>query len=299
MIKTHPVIRHAEPEDIPSLVELFSRNYQQHKPAAYFEWQFFSREMPTQLIVAVSEEKIVGSFGLMARPLTGGLRCAQAMDMLLDLPFRSRGLFRQMVEIAVGAFSNLDLIVVLANRNGMQAVTGSLGWTIVAQVPVYTSDEIPSGQCEVCDISAGLPMEKDSRFRIFYDEAVENWRFNTHPLNCYHCLKKSGVRGYLKVFIDPANDNRRIGDIMYLTPASLLETISWLKAAYAWLRTERVLSCGLWSLPGSIVAEAAKRTGLIQREQERWLCVKPLHPISQDLMSAVKWDVCAADAEFY
>jgi len=290
----NPVVRFAEPSDAPGLVRLFSRYYTQNKPEAYFLWQFFSPEMPAKLVVVVEAEEIVGSFGLMLRPLSQGLRCAQAMDMLLAETHRGHGLFFFFFRHALVAFRDIHYLVVLANRSGMDAVTRSLGWSVIAQVPVYTALKIPlCGAISDPELAGG--QDVDDTLRIIYDRRTEHWRFDDHPVNQYHCLEVSGVRGYLKVFSTPAEAANRIGDILYVTPADQTATERWLQQAFEWFRQNEVWSCGLWALPDTVMAASAVRAGLVPQLQDRWLCVTSVGSERPEM----RWDVCAADAEFY
>ena len=291
-------VRAAGPADIPGLVRLFHRHYAQHKPAAYFEWQFFAPEMPAALVVAEADGEVVGSFGFMKRALTRGLRAAQAMDMLLDEPFRGQGLFAQMAAQAAAAFPEVDVRLVLANRAGMAAVTRRLGWSVVAQVPVYAASLAGETGMPV----SPAPIEAESgeeAVRIRYDEVVEAWRFAAHPVNRYHRLEASGLRGYLKCFTDPGDSARRFGDILYVAPGAPGQREAWLRRAVEWFRAEGVGECGLWSLPGNLWAESARRIGFRPREQERWLCAQWADKAPVDGLRTRRWDVCAADAEFY
>ena len=291
-------VRAAGPADIPGLVRLFQRHYAQHKPAAYFAWQFFAPEMPAALIVAEADGEVVGSFGFMKRALTHGLRAAQAMDMLLDEPFRGQGLFARMAAQAAAAFPEVDVRLVLANRAGMAAVTRRLGWSVVAQVPVYAASLADATGMPV----SPAPIEAESgaeSLRIWYDEIVEAWRFAAHPVNRYHRLEASGLRGHLKCFADPGDPSRRFGDIMRVAPGNSGQREAWLRCALDWFRAEGVGECGLWSLPGNPLAETALRIGFRPRAQERWLCAQFPGAGAGEALRTGRWDVCAADAEFY
>ena len=291
-------VRAATPADAPGLVRLFRRHYAQPKPAAYFRWQFFSPEMPAALAVAEADGEVVGSFGFMPRALTHGLRGAQAMDMLLDAPFRGRGLFAQLAGLAAAAVPAVDVRLVLANRAGMAAVVRRLGWTAVAQVPVYAVSLAGGTGTAACP----APPDADSgaeAVRIRYDEAVETWRFAAHPLNRYRRLDVAGLRGYLKCFADPAEPARRFGDVLCAAPGDSGQREAWLRQALEWFRAEGVGECGLWSLPGNPWAESALRSGFEPREQERWLCVQWADTAPAAAQRSRRWDVCAADAEFY
>lgn len=291
-------VRTAVPADIPGLVRLFQRHYAQHKPDAYFQWQFFSPEMPASLVVAEADGEVVGSFGFMRRALTNGLQAAQALDMLLDESFRGQGWFEQMAMQAAAAFPEVDVRLVLANRAGKTAVVRRLGWAVVAQVPVYAA---------MADDGTGAPAAPDrgaaesgeEALRIRYDETAETWRFAAHPLNRCHRLDAAGLRGYLKCFADPGDPARRFGDILAITPGDPGQREAWLRRALAWFCAEGVGECGLWSLPDNPWAESALRIGFQPREQERWLCVQWADTALAAGLRSRRWDVCAADAEFY
>ena len=291
-------VRAAVPDDIPGLVRLFGRHYAQHKPEAYFRWQFFSPEMPAALVVAEAAGEVVGSFGFMKRALTHGLRAAQAMDMLLDGPFRGQGIFARMAAQAAAAFPDVDVRLVLANRSGMEAVVRRLGWAVVAQVPVYAVSISGEAGADASPEPPGAESGEEA-VHIRYDEAAEAWRFAAHPVNRYHRLEASGLRGYLKCFADPGDFARRFGDILHVAPGAPGQREAWLRRAVEWFRAEGVGEGGLWSLPGRPWAETALRVGFKPREQERWLCVQEMGGQSGEALRSRRWDVCAADAEFY
>ena len=291
-------VRAAVPDDIPGLVRLFGRHYAQHKPEAYFRWQFFSPEMPAALVVAEAAGEVVGSFGFMKRALIHGLRAAQAMDMLLDVSFRGQGIFAQMAAQAAAAFPDVDVRLVLANRSGMEAVVRRLGWAVVAQVPVYAVSISGEAGADASPEPSGADSGEEA-VRIRYDEAAEAWRFAAHPVNRYHRLEASGLRGYLKCFADPGDFARRFGDILHVAPGAPGRREAWLRRAVEWFRAEGVAEGGLWSLPGRPWAETALRVGFKPREQERWLCVQEMGGQSGEALRSRRWDVCAADAEFY
>ena len=291
-------VRAAVPADIPGLVSLFRRHYAQHKPDAYFRWQFFSPEMPASLAVATAGGEVVGSFGCMRRALTHGLRAAQALDMLLDEPFRGQGVFARMAAHAAAAFPEVDVRIVLANRSGMAAVARRLGWAVVAQVPVYAA-LADGGAGSPAAPERGAAESGEEALRIRYDETVESWRFASHPLNRYHRLEAAGLRGYLKCFADSVDSARRFGDILAVSSGDPGQRNAWLRQALEWFRADGVGACGLWSLPGNPWAESALRIGFTPREQERWLCVQWADPAPAAEFRSRRWDVCAADAEFY
>lgn len=291
-------VRMAAPADIPGLVRLFRRHYAQPKPAAYFRWQFFSPDMPAALVVAEAAGEVIGAFGFMRRALTHGLQAAQAMDMLLDEPFRGQGWFAQMARQAAAAVPAVDVRVVLANRAGMAAVTRRLGWVVVAQVPVYAISLSGGAGTAACPAPPDAESGEEA-LHIRYDEAVAAWRFAAHPLNRYHRLEAAGLRGYLKCFADPADPARRFGDVLYAAPGDSAQREAWLRQALEWFRAEGVGECGLWSLPGNPWAESALRIGFRPREQERWLCVQWTNKAPTAGLRTPRWDVCAADAEFY
>jgi len=289
-----PFVRLAEKSDIPGLVCLFSRYYSQNKPAAYFEWQFFSIEMPASLVVTVDGNNVVGSFGLMCRPLSNGMRCAQAMDMLLDETYRGTGLFKEMARVARQSIPAVDGLVVLANRAGMEAVTRVLGWKMISKVPVFKISGIPD--CGGPDYGTRVQSDrKDSSIHILYSRETELWRFNQHPLNTYHRLQTPETHGYVKIF--SASDVGLVGDILYVMSATAHEIEKWLCLAFKWFRENRVQICGLWSLPGTVMAQSAEKVGLLPNQQDRWLCVDVLKDSKR--LEHGQWNVCEADAEFY
>jgi hypothetical protein len=292
-----PHIRAATSEDIPGLVKLFARYYNQHKPAAYFEWQFFQEVLPCALTVAVDDhDDVVGSFGYMRRPLSNGLICGQVMDILLDENQRGKGIFVAMAKHAFSVFTDVQIRVVLSNQAGTAALTRALGWKTLARVPVYTKSAQSDDQGHVLPALEAFI----DPLRIQYTERSENWRFDQHPLNTYYRLETASLHGYLKLFVDPVDDTRRFGDVLYVTSnLELLRTQDWLSEAMNWFKEQGAGTCGLWSLPGNVVSTAALNEGFTIGEQERWLCGQVVDAACHDIFEETAWEVCAADAEFY
>ncbi len=297
VVASAPVVRLAEPTDFPGLVRLFGRHYAQFKPEAYFAWQFFSPSAPAALAVAVDGSgEVVGSFGFMRRPLTDGRWAGQVMDILLDTDQRGKGVFDRLAHLAFSAFPDVALRLVLSNAAGTGALLRRPGWRAVARVPVFLADlsaDTPAA-AGLSDAPSPAPP-----LAIAYDEAWERWRFDAHPFNRYHRLDEAGVRGYLKLFVDPKDSSRRAGDILLVSPASPAATHAWLRAAREWFRAQAVPRCGLWALPGTPAAQAAVAAGFLPREQERWLCAQVVDNSGAFRLEDAAWDVRAADAEFY
>ena len=161
-------LRIATLDDLSGLVQLFQHHYNQYKPEAYFAWQYFGAVHPVTLIVAQDvDNKIVGSFGAMVRPMSRGLLAAQAMDLLLDETHRGQGTFARMAELAFAALPEVDLRIVLSNQAGTAAVTRTLGWSRIARVPVWSPAEpSPAGR------PAPVPSLEPLKI-IFTDEIID------------------------------------------------------------------------------------------------------------------------------
>ncbi len=295
-VSPRPIIRSAVVSDAPALSRLFARHYAQYKPPSYFSWQFFSADAPAALSIAVSDsDEILGSFGYMRRRLTDGSLVGQVMDMLVDTPYRGRGLFAELAAHAFTSFPDVHLRMVLSNTMGTAAIGRMKGWTTLARVPQYVYLETHSKQYPV----ALPPSNVRKSVGLHYDTAVDSWRFDRHPVNRYHRLEACGAHGYLKLFVDSTDATRRFGDILRLPSESTEESLFWLRAAVDWFRQHGVQSCGLWAMPGTAAAEIASKAGFMPRQQDRWLCVEAVSSSAQALLKEVLWDVCAADAEFY
>ncbi len=284
------VIRPARKEDAGALSQLFQKYYRQDKPAAYFEWQFFSPAPPAVCMVVESEGSLIGTCGCVQRTVTDGSLAGHIVDMLVEEEFRGQGIFPRLLTAAMAAFPEVALYVVLPNAHGLQAIMRQPKWVNKGTVPLYQYVPETANDDEAKDHATAASCG------FAYDDVICAWRFAQHPTNRYETIDRGGLRGWVKVFSDPDDSSRKYGDIMQIEPASLDRLVDWLGAAIDWFATEGISDPALWAMDGGTIARAARRAGFKRREQARWLCLAP----GQDKTAAERfWDVCSADAEFY
>lgn len=284
-------IREGLINDIPYLIDLMFAQYEPQKGTGYFLWQFFHNPLNTILVVTESKGKIVGLFGLQQRTLKNGIKVGQAIDMLLNSNYRGLGIFKEMIEFACGKADNPDILFVLPNLNGKNAVE-KLGWQTVGKI-----DDMVWNPKLSYDIELDTTKTKPTN-TFFYSEEILKWRFDNHPENKYERISlTSDTFAFVKTFHDKVN-NAIIGDLVYLEclDNDFRRLISLVLDNF---QSKRVNSISCWALKGSKKYNSLLEMGFRILHRERYLCIKQLHPINEDIFEMISWDLHKADAEFY
>jgi GNAT superfamily N-acetyltransferase len=279
-------IRFGKPDDISQLSNFMFSQYRKDKSTGYFQWQFFESAYPTSLVVAESNNHIVGMLGLQKRMLVNGLIVGQAIDMLVSPEFRGKGVFAGMINYAVEQIDDIDILFVLPNLNGKIAVE-KLGWKTVGKI-----DDLILSSFQDKPISDQSLSQHLLRFEYTYDTL--KWRFANHPENHYKYFQEYDDIAFLKLFHDNVN-NIKFGDIVYwemVNPRFLKSIISYFVKQKA-----QAVSC--WALPGTNRYKTLKSIGFQPSPRERYLCYRNIREISFDLNLFLDWDLHQADAEFY
>lgn len=293
------IIRPANQCDIPQLVALMNSEYTRKKTKQYFIWQFFESVYPTVLMTASVGNRIIGMFGLQKRMLNNGTVVGQVIDMLIDKKWRGKGLFSMIANKALEFFDDLDLLVVLPNRNGKFAVQKSLGWKCISKIDTLSleANKIKGG----IYIKYSDNSEYNDLYSFEYNTEILQWRFDKHPLFDYNYTSiDNGDFSVTKVFEDPVS-KKRIGDIVYLRSDgnNLLYIDNLLRKTIQALVRESIDSVTTWALPHTSLYQVARSIGFKEVPQERYYCIKTLSSELSHLENIDNWHLIQADAEIY
>ncbi len=264
-------LRPAQKTDIPQLVELMNSQYSRKKDEKYCLWQYFNSYYPTVLMCAVSNENIVGTFGLQRRELTNGLIAGQATDLLVAPPWRGQGVFTRLGAEAISYYSDLDLLCVLPNMNGKKACEEALGWKTLGKINsvVMNSNTSDTGPEELSISGAGCNKEA---VRFIYAAENRTWRYDQHPDYNYEYVRlSSGEFSIVKIFIDPLS-GIRYGDIVDfecdLQRPDLLRELFIKSIAY--LNEQGIESVTSWAMPDTLLRAVVESIGFADLPQERY-----------------------------
>lgn len=279
-------LRLGKPDDISQLSNLMFSQYRKEKSRRYFQWQFFESAYPTSLVVAESNNQIVGMFGLQKRVLVNGLKVGQAIDMLVSPEFRGKGVFAGMIDYAVEQINDIDVFFVLPNLNGKIAVE-KLGWKTVGKI----DDLVLSNFQNILSSSRSL---SQSILRFEYTNDIIIWRFIKHPENQYKYFQEYDDIAFLKIFHDKVN-NIKFGDIVYLE----MVNPKFLKNIISYFGRQRIQAISCWALPGTERYGIMKSIGFQYLPRDRYLCYRNIRETLVNLNNFSHWDLHQADAEFY
>jgi len=299
MVKGTITYRPAIKKDIPQLVALMNAQYQRKINTAYFKWQYFSSAYPTILFCALEKNNIVGMFGLQKKVLSNKLKAGQAIDMLIAPLYRGQGIFKKLADLATGHFKDLDLLCVLPNSVGKNAVVSSLGWKNIGKLDVLRSSVKRSVTINSEKKSLNRRYERPVHFR--YTEALREWRFKKNPTYTYYRIQASNqIYAMVKIFTDPVSD-LRFGDIVDIhCPLNESSKIKLLIVkAMVFLSRQKVKEITMWALEHLLLYEILLSLGFKKRSQERYFCVKMISKKASYLKDLKKWHLVQADTEFF
>jgi len=203
---------------------LYNSIYSKEITSKYYKWQFFNTPFPSYLVFATENSKVIGSVGVQVKSIMPNSRkVLSVLDMMVDSLYRGKGVFSSLIKQAMlmGEKFNPLCAIVLANKNGMDAICGALDWYCVTKLETMQKELKHFKTPELLEnISNQIPLyEKflnlfpNNLFHIQHTIEHFNWRFQNHPTfdYIYTCIKT----GYSisKVFTNPITFDR-YGDII-------------------------------------------------------------------------------------
>lgn len=291
--------RPAEKSDISQLVSLMNVQYARKKNRQYFLWQYFNSAHPTILMVALTNQKVIGMFGLQKRELNNGAIVGQALDLLIVPQWRGKGIFKKLAKKAIEYFSDIEILCVFPNLNGKNACEKGLGWRTLSKINSMSLKEVDLVKEPMKGIEK--PRYKRDLIRFKYNPRIRKWRFNQHPEYKY---SKVGFNSHkfatVKIFRDPLS-RQRYGDIVdfecNINDGLALEKL-FLKASL-YLRKHGLKTITTWALPHTYLYRVIRSLGFVEMPQERYFCLKVLNPKYKNLYNFSNWHLVQADAEIY
>jgi len=291
------VIREAERRDGAHFVALFNSYYKRKTSLGYFQWQFFDTPYEGKLFTAFHDNKLVGYLGVKIYPLSGNILTGFVIDLLIDEPYRKRGITYLLgAEIldyckAKGA----AVITALPNPYGNAALK-SLGWKSIAKIDTLVNDDLSSISLAGKENTL---VNDDSLTRFIKDHQYRNWRYDNHPAYKYETIMLDEHNyAITKLFTDPVNGNV-FGDIVEISSNDgqnqqvlLSKILDQMKALHV-----RILTT--WALPHTPLYSFLADHGFKTMPQERYFCVKLIDNKLEKLLHINNWNLEQCDAEIY
>lgn len=282
-------------KDIHQLLELMNNQYARKKSEKYFNWQYFNSSIPTILICADINGKIVGMFGLQKKRLTNGTVGGQAIDMLIHPEYRNQGIFYDLGNIALNYFNDLDFLFVLPNIYGKNAVLKNFDFKNLSSINNLILSKHDY-------IKTDVELETHTinyTFKFTYTHDYFNWRFINHSDYQYSKITIDERNyAFVKIFIDPIS-NIKYGDIVYFESNISTMLNRLIEKCCDYLFEEEISIITSWSLPNNISYEVFKRKGFKDVIQERYYCLKTIRNNMDDLYNIKNWCLFQSDTEFY
>jgi GNAT superfamily N-acetyltransferase len=129
------IVREAERTDGTHFVALFNSYYKRKTSIAYFQWQFFDTPYEAKLFTAFDDGKLVGYLGVKIYPLSGNILAGFAVDLLIDEPYRKRGIAYLLGAEIMDFCKSRGVAVMAALPNAYgNAAFKSFGWKSIAKI---------------------------------------------------------------------------------------------------------------------------------------------------------------------
>lgn len=291
-------IRKAVESDGDIFVDLFNSYYKRKTTIHYFIWQFFESPYKSAIYLAFDKDLLIGFCGIKIYPLTNGLSTGFVIDFLIDEAYRKRGLAFLIDEHILNFCldNNVACLSALPNNFGNAALK-SLGFKTLSKIDTLFLDT-SKWCCSAYNISepASLISEivefkKDDKFR--------GWRFDKNPLYAYIKVSLSDCCFAITKIYKDSVSNESFGDIVDMQFVSLKDALSLIHKVIEEMSKYSVTVITTWALPHTHLYKCLINNGFVEKEQERYFCLKPLNPEFERLKSIELWNLVEADAEIF
>lgn len=299
-INSDIIIRDASIADCTNFIDLFNSYYRRKKNSEYFSWQFFNDLVPTKLFVAYKNNELAATYALQLRHLNNLDYCTFTIDLLIKEKYRNRGLF-YLLEEEAGKFSKNNkaiAIVSLPNLHGMNAHKAIYGWKNAGKINSLILKKV--------DFKSSFEeIDLHNNIFVFFSKSPEyrKWRFDDCPDYNYVLIEdKNHNQVYVKLFSDPIS-GELFGDIVNYEfldgKSNCMNYCSLIIRACEHLFAQDVKTITTWALPHTSYFKLFKHCGFQESLQERYFCIKVLHPDCNYLYNLSSWHLVQADSEVY
>lgn len=295
------------PRDIPRIVSLVHSIYSIKRSPGFLKWQCFENVFPSIAVGGFLENELIGMFGLQKRLLSNGAIAGQLSWMNISPKWRGRGYFKELGNLAINHFEDLDLICVFANSNAWQPCVSSFGMKAVGTIKTmefslasFKERLTPSSMVPVTGRTVFKNFENEKTF-FKKDDKFRFWRYTQNPSHDYFAVSlKTGEYIIFKIFIDPLT-GKSFGDLVELgCPSKEFPKIcELLVRACSEIKKSNASTVTLWAVPGTTLREAAEKVGFTETGHECFFVAKVLSDAMACLYDFSSWDLAQSDATNY
>lgn len=288
-------IRKAEAEDIPEILSLFNANTAPPKSAYHFQWW---NRIPSVTFCATQGERIVGMFVVLRRKLINNLSCGVLMGLVVEKEWRGRGLFKDLGDLAMNYFEDIDLFCCLTNQIGEKALKKNFDFRTIDTIETML---LPIAANTDCPEYVNTPITADTRFTNFRirkndtvmfsaDGEFRRWRFASHPRFSYRMIRADSDEFVVMNTYRDEETNIRYGDIADFESKALEEgrLIPLFNCASVSLKKD-VDMVTIQAVPNSLLHGVAKKMGFRESDIRHYFSIKVKEPHNEYLYDSSKW----------
>jgi len=288
-------IRKATADDIPGMMLLFSSSIATPKSASFFQWW---NNIPSIIYCAIDEGELVGMFVVLKRKLNNNLNCGVLMGLLVNNVWRGRGLFKELGDIAMDYFDDIDVFCCLTNQVGKKALEKNFDFrtidTIVTMVLASDADidchNYISTPITPDTVFNYFKQEKEDNLMFLADGAFRQWRFALHHRSSYDMIRMdSNEFAVVSKYYDRER-NIRYGDIVDFEPFAFNEDClaKIFNCACVSLKNE-VDMLTIQAVPNSLLHRAGKKMGFVETNMKHNFCMKVKKTSNDYLYDSSSW----------
>lgn len=299
------VIDSASPEDHLSFVNIFNKQYNRKIKSTYFFWQFFESIAASRLLVVRRNDKVIGFMGIQIRQLNNFEKCGIIVDMLIEEPYRGKGIFDNILR-EIEKYAQRHNVIALAsftNNNGMKALTRLPNWKSISKIiTLQLENDLAIDKIRV-DNGQSTNQNRSSHYISFFKKNAEyrQWRYDKNPNYSYSKVSiNQDFFAITKIFSDPIT-GQHFGDIVdFEGDINDLESLKKLFIkAIEQLKEQGAETITIWALPHIPFKTIITELGFRDTQQERYFCLKVLNKNHEYLYDFSRWHLVQADAEIY
>jgi len=312
------IIRNAEIEDIPKLIDLANLSSDYNWKDEWYKWQCFDNPLPSVFLVAEANNELVGMFGLQVKQLRSNqiydetIQIGQIVWLNFTEEWKAQGLFREMGQQVIARFDNLDGLCIVSNKKNLEDCKEGLGLRNLGVLnrlnlnPQNINIKEDSAICEEVDSNTryetierkykAFLFEKENDFRV--------WRFSNSPgYNYFKVTIPTGEYAIVKLFYDfhPNSPKDCIGDIVdFECDINNKEKLKMVfSSAINNLVKMGSIKITTWANPSSVLRNVLGRVGFVEGANNGFFGFKLLNSQFSMLTEYEKWHLVQSDATNY